>query len=76
MIIASDICFWDKMTQPLIDLVGRCYQAGVARVVITDPGRQPFRSMAEVCVNTYDAVYENWSVAHPYNISGLVLDIK
>ncbi len=75
VVIASDICFWDEMTQPLVALIHRCYQAGVQRVVMTDPGRQPFRDMAEQCVDTFDALYENWSVPHPYNISGLVLDI-
>lgn len=76
MVIASDICFWDEMTQPLINLIHRCYQAGVQRVVMTDPGRQPFRDMAEPCADKYDAIYENWSVPHPYNVSGLVLDIQ
>ena len=76
MVIASDICFWDEMTQPLSDLIARCYQAGVERVVMTDPGRQPFRDMAEYCAEKYDAIYENWSVPHPFNISGLVLDIQ
>jgi len=76
LLIASDICFWDEMTQPLVNLVGRCYQAGVDRVVMTDPGRQPFRDMAQQCVERYDALYENWSVPHPYNTSGLVLDIN
>lgn len=75
IVVASDICFWDKMTQPLTNLIHRCYKAGVQRVVMTDPGRQPFRDMAEVCAKTYNAIYENWSVPHPYNVSGLVLDI-
>ncbi|MFT6101658.1 MAG: putative nicotinamide N-methyase [Granulosicoccus sp.] len=76
MVIASDVCFWDEMSQPLSDLIDRCYQAGVERVVMTDPGRQPFRDMAEHCAEKYAAIYENWSVPHPYNISGLVLDIR
>lgn len=76
MVIASDICFWDEMVDPLIDLIDRCYQAGVQRVVMTDPGRQPFRDMASYCAEKYAALYENWSVPHPYNTSGLVLDIS
>lgn len=75
MVIASDICFWDEMTKPLTNLIHRCYQAGVERVVMTDPGRQPFREMALVCSERYDAIYDNWSVPAPYNTSGLVLDI-
>jgi len=76
MVIASDICFWDDMTQPLINLNKRCYQAGIQRIVMTDPGRQPFRNMATHCSEVFDAIYESWSVPHPYNTSGLVLDIS
>ncbi|MFT5117076.1 MAG: putative nicotinamide N-methyase [Kiritimatiellia bacterium] len=75
LVIAADICFWDEMTAPLLELIKRCYQAGVDRVVMTDPGRQPFRDMAEQCVEDYAALYDNWSVPHPYNVSGLVVDI-
>ena len=75
MLIGSDICFWDEMTPLLVNLINRAYKAGMKRVVMTDPGRAPFRVMAERCVNKFDALYENWSVPHPYNTSGLVLDI-
>ena len=76
MVIGSDICFWDEMTKPLFNLINRAYQAGVKRVVMTDPGRSPFRTMAQRCIDKFDGVYDNWSVPHPYNTSGLVLDIK
>ena len=75
MVIGSDICFWDEMAKPLFNLIRRAEKAGVERVVLTDPGRQPFRDMAERCLEHYDAIYDNWSVPHPYNISGLILDI-
>jgi predicted nicotinamide N-methyase len=75
MVIGSDICFWDEMAGPLFNLINRSYQSGIKRVVMTDPGRPPFRNMAERCINKFDCVYDNWSVAHPYNTSGLVLDI-
>ncbi|MEO0442247.1 MAG: methyltransferase domain-containing protein [Pseudomonadota bacterium] len=76
MVIGSDICFWDEMSQGLFNLLNRCYRAGVKRLVVTDPGRPPFRTMAERCVDKFNALYDNWSVAHPYNTSGLVLDIR
>ena len=75
IVIASDICFWDEMAQPLVELIDRCYQAGVQRVIMTDPGREPFRDVAEYCAEKYAALYDHWSVPHPYNQSGLVLDI-
>jgi predicted nicotinamide N-methyase len=75
VVIGSDICFWDEMAGPLFNLVNRAYKAGVKRVIMTDPGRPPFRTMAERCMNKFDAIYDNWSVPHPYNTSGLILDI-
>ena len=75
MIIGSDICFWDEMAKPLFNLIKRAHKAQVKRVVMTDPGRPPFRTMAEQCMEKFAAVYDNWSVPHPYNTSGLVLDI-
>ena len=75
MVIGSDICFWDEMATALFNLINRAYKAGVKRVVMTDPGRQPFRTMSERCMNKFDGIYDNWSVPHPCNVSGLVLDI-
>lgn len=75
LVIGADICFWDSMTKPLYNLARRAYKAGKTRVIMTDPGRPPFREMAEQCIDTMGGVYDNWHVAHPYNTSGLVLDI-
>lgn len=75
MVIGSDICFWDDMTKALYNMISRAYKAGVKRVVVTDPGREPFREMAMKCHEKYEAIYDNWSVPHPLNFSGLVLDI-
>lgn len=75
MVIASDICFWDELAEPLSALIYRCYEAGVSRVVIADPGREPFQWVAEHAVELFSASYEPWSAPHPYNMSGFVLDI-
>lgn len=75
MVIAADVCFWDSMVKPLYNLTRRAAQVGGVRVVMTDPGRPTFRSMAETCVDKLGAEYDNWSVPHPHNASGLVLDL-
>ena len=75
MLIGSDICFWDNLSILLFNLIRRADRAGVKRVLITDPGRPPFRNMAKQCAEKFDALYDNWSVPHPYNTSGLVLDL-
>lgn len=75
MVIGSDICFWDEMEGLVFNFINRAHQAGVKRVVITDPGRPPFCNMAERCCEKFDAIYDHWSVPHPNNTSGFVLDI-
>ncbi len=75
IVIGADICFWDSMSLALFNLARRAGQAGVQRVIFTDPGRPPFREMAERAMERFDAEYTDWHVAHPHNTSGLVLDI-
>ncbi len=75
IVIAADICFWDQMVDPLYKLVRRAKQAGGVRVVITDPGRPTFTTMAERCVDKLGAFYEAWSTPHPHNASGFVMDL-
>ena len=66
LIIGTDICFWDELTQPLFDLIERSLNAGVERIIFADPGRPPFWPLAELCVQKLDAsvftrrIYEPW----------------
>ena len=66
LIVAADICFWDEMVDPLLDLFRDALAAGVKRIVIADPGRPPFWSLCEHAVETLDAeivtrrIYEPW----------------
>lgn len=75
LVIGADICFWDEMSSALFNLVRRSQRAEDTRIVLADPGRSPFRSMAERVVSTYDGEYTDWFVSHPHNASGLILDI-
>lgn len=74
LVIAADVCFWDEMTKPLFNLTRRAKQVGV-RVVMTDPGRPPFRDMAELCVDKLGAMYDDWFCGEPYNATGIVMDL-
>ena len=66
LIVAADICFWDEMVDPLLDLFRDAIAAGVKKIVIADPGRPPFWSLCEHAVETLDAeivtrrIYEPW----------------
>lgn len=75
VIIGADICFWDSMTEALFKLVRRAKRSGDPRVIIADPGRDPFRVMADKACEKLDAEYDNWHVNHPHNASGLILEV-
>lgn len=76
VIIGSDICFWDELTSPLYDLIKRADSAGVPRVVLADPGRSPFRSLAERCEEELDGDFLDWEVKKPEKASGWLLTIE
>lgn len=75
LVIGADVCFWDSMVKPLYNLTKRAHDSNV-RVVLTDPGRPPFRELGEMAFLKLDALCENWFTAPPYDANGLLLDTK
>lgn len=74
-IIGADICFWDEMVKPLLKLIDRALDSGVKRVMIADPERSPFFTLAKKCSKRYGAELVEWrSEAYP-RISGSILVI-
>lgn len=75
LVIGADICFWDELNPVISDLIAKALDAGVPRILLTDPGRPPFRAMAEAQSEDTNCVYTDWDVPEPHNAWGLVLDI-
>jgi predicted nicotinamide N-methyase len=75
VLIGADICFWNKMTDPLKRLIRRSLRAGVRKVLIADPGRSPFEDLGEYFVERGRGKILNWSIKHPRNIQGRILEI-
>lgn len=65
-LIGTDICFWDELTEPLFNLIQRARISGLKKILIADPGRPPFWSLAELCTEKFDAevitrrIYTPW----------------
>ncbi|WOX05792.1 class I SAM-dependent methyltransferase [Microbulbifer pacificus] len=72
-VIGTDICFWDKLEAPLFNLTRRALRAGVDRIVLVDPGRPPFRQLAERAVEKLDAGYFEWQTQRPIKAKGCIL---
>lgn len=75
-VIGTDICFWDKLENPLYNLTRRALQSGVQRVVLADPGRPPFRSLAERAEDKLGAVYEEREIRRPMIASGCLMIVE
>ena len=52
VLVGSDICFWDEMTDLLYKLIRRALRNGVQSIYIADPGRTPFLELAEKTIMT------------------------
>lgn len=48
-IAGADICFWDSLAPVLFKMIKRAIKAGAQRIIIADPGRDPFYQLVEMC---------------------------
>jgi len=76
IMIGADICFWDKMMDPLKKLIGRALRAGVELVLIADPGRSPFFELGEYFTEKGTGEMLDWTVHRPRRIQGQILRIS
>lgn len=75
VVVGGDICFWDELTKKLFKLSRRANKAKT-RVVLCDPGRQPFYDLVNRCQEEFDVVeYLHHKVKKPKKCEGFILDI-
>lgn len=65
VLIGADVCFREDMVLPLFGLVARALDAGVRRVVISDPGRLAFHNLAARCLEKLAGRLVMWQVEEP-----------
>lgn len=75
-LIAADICFWDELVAPVHNLVNRAINAGVKRIIIADPERPTFHTMAEKCVDRHGGEVLPWRTRGALAASGALLVIN
>jgi predicted nicotinamide N-methyase len=75
MVIASDICFWDNLIDPLRRLIQRARRASVGRILIADPGRPTFDSLVESLAPKKGVEVLDHEIKKPRRMSGKILDI-
>jgi predicted nicotinamide N-methyase len=75
MLIGADICFWDEMPAQIIPMIDQALASGVRLILIADPGRSSFATLADLCADRYGASTMNLFVRKPHPLSGRVLRI-
>ena len=76
LIVGADICFWEDLVDPLYRLVRHSIAAGVAEILVADPGRPPFDELCARCLQQRDAEVLAWAMTTPVNESGRILRVR
>lgn len=76
VIVGSDICFWDKMVKPLNRFVNRALEAGVKRIIISDPGRPTFYEFCDLARQRQRVELQEWYSTEPEYFTGEVVEIR
>ena len=75
LIVGADIRFWEELVDPLYQLVRHGIAAGVAEILVADPGRPPFDELCARCVQQGDAEVLDWAMTTPVAESGRILRV-
>jgi len=75
LIVGADICFWEDLVDPLYRLVRHSIAAGVAEILVADPGRPPFDELCARCLPQGDAEVLAWTMTTPVKESGRILRV-
>jgi predicted nicotinamide N-methyase len=73
VVVGSDICFWQSMIPEVRNLVVRSLRSGVELVLIADPARTTFESMAGGLVERGMGTVLDWRTERPRRRSGRIL---
>jgi predicted nicotinamide N-methyase len=76
LLIGADICYWDSMVLPLKRLIGRAIREKVPLVLIADPGRSPFETLADYCEKRWAGEVLNWTIHKPRTFHGRILRLR
>ncbi len=76
LLMGADICFWDELAVKLEALFKKALNNGMKRIVLADPGRQPFLDLAEKCDAFAKVELSQWYVCDPEYYDGYILDLK
>jgi predicted nicotinamide N-methyase len=75
LVIGSDICFYEKLIDPLKAMAAMALEAGVSRVILSDPGRPTFNRVGEFCEQELQGEQLYWRASCPRKIQGQIITV-
>ena len=75
-LIGTDICFWDELTEPLFGLIQKARGAGGKKILIADPGRPPFWTLAELSAEKLGSEVITRRITKPWKSEKYILVIS
>jgi predicted nicotinamide N-methyase len=75
LIVGTEICFAEDLVDPLYQVVRASVAAGVAEILVADPGRPPFDDLCARCVPQGDAEVLTWTTPTPRAETGRILRV-
>jgi predicted nicotinamide N-methyase len=76
VILGSDICFWDSLVDPLVNMVNRAIKNGVERIIIADPGRPTFYEFCDKVSAKHKVSLQEWYSVEPDRAIGEIIEIR
>lgn len=76
LLIGADICFWEKLIDPLKALIRRALAAGVGEIILADPGRPTFNEIGDFCEKNQFGQQFYWRAFRPYPLQGQIIEIR
>ena len=75
MLLAADICFWNKLVKPINKMIDMAIDTGVKQIIMADPKRPTFYDMAEKALHKHGGELINWSLNGKVEANGVLLVI-
>ena len=76
LLVGGDICFWDELVKPVNKMIDKAIDAGVKQIIIADPERPTFHTMAEKAIHKHGGDLINWSISGKVKATGALLVIN
>lgn len=76
LLFGADICFWDELIKPVSNMIDRALDARVKKIVIADPERPTFHTLADRCIKKYGGELLEWRLDTPIKATGALLIIN